>query len=42
MPKKTNPYIYEHEAKGKTRYGYRRKYKGKQLRARGFLTAGRS
>jgi integrase len=40
MPKKTNPYIYEHDAKGKHCFGYRRKYKGKQLRARGFLTAG--
>jgi len=40
MPKKTNPYIYEHDAKGKHCFGYRRRYKGKQLRARGFLTAG--
>jgi integrase len=40
MAKKTNPYLYEHEAKGKTRYGYRREYKGTQLRARGFVTLG--
>lgn len=40
MAKKTNPYLYEHEAKGKTRYGYRREFKGKQLRARGFVTPG--
>jgi hypothetical protein len=38
MAKKTNPYLYSHEARGKTRYGYRREYKGKQLRARGFGT----
>ena len=40
MAKKTNPYLYTHEAKVQTRYGYRREYKGKQLRARGFVTAG--
>jgi hypothetical protein len=41
MAKKTNPYLYLylHEAKGQTRYGYRREYKGKQLRARGFATS---
>ena len=39
MAKKTNPYLYTHEAKGQTRYGYRREYKGKQLRARGFATS---
>src|SRR5215212_9056093 len=39
MAKKTNPYLYTHEAKGETRYGYRREYKGKQLRARGFATS---
>ena len=39
MARKTNPYLYIHEAKGKTRYGYRREYKGKQLRARGFGTS---
>ncbi|HXD30112.1 MAG TPA: hypothetical protein VN643_03285 [Pyrinomonadaceae bacterium] len=39
MAKKTNPYLYIHEAKGQTRYGYRREYKGKQLRARGFATS---
>ena len=40
MARKTNPYLYEHQAKGKARYGYRREYKGKQLRARGFATRG--
>lgn len=39
MAKKTNPYVYAHEAKDRTRYGYRREYKGKQLRARGFLSS---
>ena len=41
MAKKANPYLYAHEAKGQTRYGYRREYKGKQLRARGFVTPGK-
>jgi hypothetical protein len=40
MPKKTNPYIYEHDAKGKHCFGYRRRYKNRQLRARGFLSSG--
>lgn len=40
MPKKTNPYIYEHKAKGKHCFGYRRRYKNNQLRARGFLSSG--
>ncbi len=40
MAKKANPYLYAHEAKSQTRYGYRREYKGKQLRARGFVTPG--
>ena len=40
MPRKTNPYIYEHKAKSKHCFGYRRRFKGKYLRARGFLSAG--
>lgn len=35
---KNNPYIYTHESRGQKRYGYRREYHGRQLRARGFAT----
>ena len=33
-------HIYEHDAKGKHCFGYRRRYKNRQLRARGFLSPG--
>src|ERR1044072_4035463 len=33
-------HIYEHDAKGKHCFGYRRRYKNRQLRARGFLSSG--
>ena len=31
---------YEHDAKGKHCFSYRRRYKNRQLRARGFLSSG--